>query len=240
MAVLVADCPRCGSVKITFDLLTSHTLYEKYGWQRWYEVFAVCRHCQRSTIFVLSEQVDSDYNYFHDVGFSGIDCAVNKYTDVEGYVSLKDAATIQPPQHLPNKIEKVFKEGAVCKSVNCFNAAGTMFRLCIDLATRAMLPEKNENGLNDGIRRSLGLRLAWLFDNKKLPDSLRELATSVKNDGDDGAHQGDLKKEDVEDLIDFTYELLERIYTEPERLRLAEERRRKRREESSDSDIAQK
>lgn len=59
MAELVADCPRCGATKITFELLSVHILYVKYDWQKWYEVFTICRHCQRSTIFVLSDKIDS-------------------------------------------------------------------------------------------------------------------------------------------------------------------------------------
>ncbi len=230
MAELVADCPRCGATKITFDLLNAHYLYTKYEWQRWHEVFTVCRHCKKSTIFVLSDNIDSDYQYFHETGFFKINCAANQYANVEGYISLKDTATIQPPEYLPENIEKVFREGATCMSVTCFNAAGTMFRLCIDLVTQSMLPKEDINGLNPKIKRSLGLRLKWLFDNNKLPASLKELSSCIKDDGNDGAHKGTLSKKDAEDIVDFTYILLKRIYTETERLRLAEKRRKKRRE----------
>jgi hypothetical protein len=58
----------------------------------------------------------------------------------------------------------------------------------------------------------------------------------VREDGNDGAHDGTLGKEDAEDLLDFTTALLERIYTEPERLRLAQERREKRRLVTPDRD----
>jgi hypothetical protein len=49
------------------------------------------------------------------------------------------------------------------------NAAGTMFRLCVDLATRSKLPTKlidqpDAPGLNADIRSKLALRLKWLFD----------------------------------------------------------------------------
>ena len=118
-------------------------------------------------------------------------------------------------------------------SIGCFNAAGTMFRLCIDLSTRAMLPAEEVEGLNPKVRRDLGLRLPWLFDNRILPDPLRELSSCVKDDGNDGAHEGTLKKEDADDLLDFTYALLEPIYTEPKRLQLAKERRLARRESKS-------
>jgi len=95
---------------------------------------------------------------------------------------------------------------------------------------RPMLPAEDVPGLNGKTRRDLGLRLPWLFDNGKLPGDLRELSTCVHQDGNDGAHQGTLTKEDAEDLLDFTLGLLERIFTEPERLRLAQERRDKRRQ----------
>jgi Domain of unknown function (DUF4145) len=57
-----------------------------------------------------------------------------------------------------------------------------------------------------------------------LPPELRDLAACVREDGNDGAHQGTLTKADAEDLLDFTTELLERIYTEPRRLKIAQAR----------------
>ncbi len=62
-----------------------------------------------------------------------------------------------------------------------------------------------------------------------LPEVLKDLSSAIKEDGNDGAHQGTLKKVDAEDVMDFTVALLERLYTEPERLRLAKERRENRR-----------
>ena len=50
MAELVADCPRCGSRRITFDLFAGKIIRVEYGWQQWYETFSVCRHCHHSTI----------------------------------------------------------------------------------------------------------------------------------------------------------------------------------------------
>ena len=106
-----------------------------------------------------------------------------------------------------------------------------MSRMCIDLVTRPMLPEEEVEGLNARIRRDLGLRLPWLFDNGNLPEGLRELSRCIREDGNDGAHAGNLEKEDAEDVLGFTVAMLERIYTEPERLKLAEERRNIRRKD---------
>lgn len=122
------------------------------------------------------------------------------------------------------------REAATCLAVQCFNAAGTVSRLCVDLATRGVLPPADaEGGPNAKQRRDLGLRLPWLFDHGKLSDGLRGLSHSIKEDGNDGAHAGTLNKEDAEDLLEFAMALLERVYTEPERLKLARERREQRR-----------
>ena len=79
-----------------------------------------------------------------------------------------------------------------------------------------------------------------MFEHGMLPSGLKELSTCVREDGNDGAHAGTLKREDAQDLLDFTTALLERIYTEPEKLRLAKERRDKRRgtQQASAGDVA--
>ena len=127
--------------------------------------------------------------------------ALNKYADVRGFVSYKDKATVTPPQFLPADIEAVFLEGATCLAVGCFNAAGSMFRLCVDLATKGMLPSDEDTpGLTWKVRRDLGLRLPWLFDADLIHESLRDLSTCIKEDGNDGAHAGTLTVDDANDL----------------------------------------
>ncbi len=230
MSELVADCPRCASKHMTFDVDAAKIYRQEHGWQNWYEAFSTCRHCGHSTIFVLAERVGTDYTQVHRTGLLKMPAALNKYADVRGFVSYKDKATVTPPQFLPADIEAVFLEGATCLAVGCFNAAGTMFRLCVDLATKGMLPSDEDTpGLTWKVRRDLGLRLPWLFDADLIHESLRDLSTCIKEDGNDGAHAGTLTVDDANDLLDFTSMLLERIYTEPERLRLANQRRSERR-----------
>ena len=229
MAELVADCPRCASKHITFDVEVAKIYRQDYGWQNWYEAFATCRHCGLSTIFVLAEKTECDYDQVHRVGLLNMKGALNNFTQVRGFISTKDSATIKPPQFLPPNIKTAFNEGATCFAVNCFNAAGTMFRLCVDMATKGMLPEEEITGLNAKTRRDLGLRLPWLFQAGLLHESLRELSTCIKEDGNDGAHAGTLTTDDANELLDFTTILLERIYTEPERLKQASQRRNDRR-----------
>jgi hypothetical protein len=237
MSELVANCPRCGSVKMTFNLKAEHYIGIKYNWQLWYEAFCICRHCNKSTVFVLSLNRIEIKDEIARNGLIRLSESVNNCMSIEGFINLKHAVTSEPPEFLPEPIAEAFREGATCIAVECFNAAATMFRLCLDLATRPLLPETDtdENGLNSKIRRDLGLRLPWLFKNKLLPSDLQELSVCVKEDGNDGAHAGTLKKEDAEDLLEFTHAFLDRLYSESERLRLAKERRISRRAPKSQS-----
>ncbi len=231
MSELVANCPRCGAKNMTFSVMTSWLIEKKYDWQNWVQAFCICRGCRRSTVFVLSQKDAGVANESAVKG--GIEnwkFAVNNFMEIENYICIRDMAAKVPPEHIPEKIAFIFREGAACMSIGCYNAAGTMFRLCIDLSTRALLPEGDPNGLNSKTRRDLGLRLPWLFEMGLLPKELKDLSSCVKEDGNDGAHEGTLGKEDAEDLLDFTYAFLERMYTEPKKLKIADEKRRARRE----------
>jgi hypothetical protein len=229
MSELVADCPRCGAKEITFDVRASTVVRWEYQWQQWHEAFAICRNCHKTTVFILSDKGIEEGKFLQKVGPANVEKSLNNFIRVERYVSLRDTETTPPPEHVPENISAIFTEGATCLAVQCYNAAGTMFRLCVDLSTRAMLPEGEAAGLNQRVRRDLGLRLPWLFEAGFLPKELRELSACIREDGNDGAHAGTLKKADAEDLLDFTIALLERLYTEPARLRLAEKRRQERR-----------
>lgn len=227
MSMLVSDCPRCGAKGITFDLRSQVHVSTRYDWQKYLEVFCVCRACFKSTIFLVSQK-EYAYTDLIDRGLPSIESAVNDLVDVERYIGIQDNNTELPPEYLPEDINNIFNEGAACMAIGCYNAAATMFRLCLDLATKSLLPEEAE-GLNGRVRRNLGLRLPWLFENEILPEALRDLSSCIKDDGNDGAHEGILSKEDAADILDFTFILLERLYTEPKRLEIAALRRAERR-----------
>lgn len=228
MSLLVADCPRCGSKEITFDLESQVHIKTNYEWQKVLEVFCICRACFKPTIFRVAQKEPSYEKLIND-GLNSLNAAVNDLVLVQRYVGIQDNSAEQPPEYLPEEIDSIFKEGSACMSIGCYNAAATMFRLCLDLATKSLMPEEGE-GLNNRIKRNLGLRLAWLFDNGILPEALRELSSCIKDDGNDGAHEGSLSKDDAADILDFTFILLERLFTEPKRLEVASQRRLERRQ----------
>lgn len=238
MPILVANCPRCGAEQMTFDVPQVH-LTERidYGWKHFYEVFSICRKCDKSITFILTNRANTDYKTINGIGLMEFKDALNKHMEIDGFIGLKNLVNVKPPEYIPEEIEDIFREGATCLAVECWNAAGTMFRLCLDHATRSLMPSESENQTKNklpskAVQRSLGLRIKWLFENILLPEALLDLSTCIKDDGNDGAHAGTLGKKDAEDILDFTVALLERLYTEPEKLRLAAVRRDTRREGS--------
>jgi len=231
MTELVSDCPRCGAQQITFNVLSGAPVEVRHGGGGTickYEVSCICKRCNRTTVFIVRDVDVNASQYIKVNGIENINDALNHYISIVGHVSLKDSVGAAPPEHLPQDIEAIYREGATCLAVGCFNAAATMFRLCVDVATKAMLPDGDENGLNAKVRRNLGLRLPWLIENQYLPEALLELTNCIKDDGNEGAHAGTLGEIDAKDLLDFSVILLERIYTEPKRLELAKIRRKQR------------
>ena len=226
MAELVSDCPRCKASKTTFDVLASNDRgVGSYGWNKKFEAYSVCRNCRTGTIFVL-ELIDRNAKPTFTYECASFKGSINSFFENLGHISLKDKVGIEPPEYLPAHVDAAFQEGATCLAVQCFNAAATMFRLCVDYATQDLLPDVgHEPSLNSKQRRDLGLRLQWLFDNEKLPNELHDLAHCIKEDGNDGAHRGTLSSADAEDLLDFTTHLLERRYTLPKRIEEAAARR---------------
>ncbi|WP_037078050.1 DUF4145 domain-containing protein [Rhizobium sp. CCGE 510] len=233
MSLLNSNCPRCGAKHVTFDVEAqkSRGIVEA-GWVERFEIFAVCRHCHRATIFVVDTITAGSAGVWRDI-MSGVvkyTGYINDHFKVVGHISLKDEGADEPPEHVPGDIAAVFSEGATCVAVECWNAAGAMFRLAVDMATKSILPPDGEPPVAK-IRRSLGFRLEWLFQNGKLSTDLQELAECIKEDGNDGAHDGSLTRNEALDLQEFTFNLLEKLYTAPKKLELAAARRRERRGE---------
>lgn len=228
MSELVADCPRCGSKKITFRVIADHQVALRYDWQHIFEAFCICKACHRSTIFILV-QSEIGFTKLLTKGVAHLDGAINALVRIDDYVSLKDRDSTPPPEYLPDAIAAAFKEGAACFSISCYNAAATMFRLCLDLATKELLPTEETAGLSSKTRRDLGLRLQWLFEQNVLPEGLHDLSVCIKQDGNDGAHDGSLTEHDAHDILDFAFLLLERLYTEPKRIEDARARQLARR-----------
>ena len=226
MAEFVSNCPRCGAENTTLDCYSSIWMGCEYNWKNYLEVFVVCRRCHKPSTQLVSQHTSGDeYEELcgKDHKLSASAGTINDLVDFERVISLRDTHSFESPDHVPDNISNVVEEANSCLASQCFNAAGAMYRLALDLATKELLPEEGEPSAK--VRRNLGLRMPWLFGQAALSRDLQPLAECLQQDGNDGAHDGTLSKDDAEDLQDFCFELLRRLYTEPERLRLAQERR---------------
>lgn len=231
MAFLVADCPRCGTRKIQFVVIgvsksaelrdTQHGIRDGF----YYDVQCTCVECRNSTLFKVKQPLNKGNLGNYD--WRAATFPLKDVATILGPITPADIAIEAPPEFLPADVEQAFNEGSKCLAIGCFNASATMYRLCLDFATKGMLPPEGEEP-NNRIRRSLGLRIEWLLNNGRLPESLRDLAECVKDDGNDGAHEGILDEKSALDLRDFSFILLDRIYTEVERIAAAKRRREER------------
>lgn len=227
------DCPRCGTKRVTFDLAgsawlppTSGSIYLQY------ECFSVCRTCDRSSIHIL-EATHQNAQPLHAVQ--------GKLDDRYEWVQLL-VVTGNPrpcPEHTPEELRRTFDEAARCLSFGSFEAAGTMFRKVLDQATRQMLPPQPADEAKDHpdyiawkIRKDLRLRLDWLIAQSRLPMQLAPIVDSVREDGNDAAHDR-IGPDEARDLEDFTVVLLEVLFSLPGQIEANRLRREARR--STDS-----
>ncbi|MCY3844006.1 MAG: DUF4145 domain-containing protein [Acidobacteria bacterium] len=223
MPELVTDCPRCRAHRTTFDADADTFAGIGTAGNRQYEVFCVCRACKRATIFMLEErdhiraqQLRARLTQSQPLAAIRPSASVDSFRLLR-HVSPPDVDTAAPPEELPSDIKGAFREATKCAAVACYNAAGAMFRLCLDLATKGV---KGKN---------LAARLEALCEQKQFSPELRELGSAVRLNGNDAAHDGSLDEEAVEDLEAFATRFLTQLYTEPARLRAAKERREMRR-----------
>ena len=214
--LLVANCFRCGARKITFDVTMdtpvgfehSSDVVDALEW----EAFCVCRACERASIFIVRESYEAVARRRLE------DCVARPCESDNAHVpqravSVADEATPPPPEHLPADVNRAFLEAAKCAKMGCFNAAGAMFRLCLDLATK------------DAPGHVLADRLGAVCKQRQFSPELWDLAWVLREEGNAAAHDGSLHREAVEDLQVFADRFLTQLYTEPTKVRAARERR---------------
>lgn len=213
---------------MTFDIKSSvvvnHDAYEQS------EAFVQCRHCWHPSIISIEKR---DFSSPQLESLKGV--FVNSSWDFISYVVVVPGAQ-KCPAHTPPEVEAVFNEAARCLGIGAYEAAGTMFRKVVDKATRSMLPSQpaDEDKAHPDfiawkVRKDLKLRLEWLLANNRVSRALEPLLESVREDGNDAAHDR-IGKEEAEDLQDFTVVLLETLYTVPGQVEANRLRRESRRQ----------
>lgn len=233
-AMYAADCPRCGQARTTFDILAATKTGQRAGWDLW-EAFLRCRSCFRPSIALLKEQnvsnpagpVSSAGNYAN-FGFA-----------LQNWV-FEVPNRRATPEHVPAEIARIFEEAATCAAIGTWDAAGTMFRKVLDVATRRITPKPDSTDdprpPNWKICKDLRLRLDWLFEKNLLSPALKDLSSCIHEDGNDAAHDADgIRQAEAEDLADFTESALKTLFTVPGQIAENRKRRDERRGVAADS-----
>ncbi|MDC5162629.1 DUF4145 domain-containing protein [Acinetobacter baumannii] len=243
MSTLVFDCPNCSAQHSTFDVKSyySNLANEYCEW----ELFSICRSCTSAMIIkadvergihqaLIAESLSYQdrFNYVREKLSDFIDrkdVHLNDYFNNLSYQPILKTY-LTPPDHLPKDIEEIFIEASKCLAIGCFNASAAMFRLCLDIVTKQIVELNESLQPTRDNKKSIHTRLSWIFEHNILHKNLEDLSRCIKDDGNDGAHDGNIGKYEADDLFDFTYELLEHVYTQPARVQLAKERRQQRRQ----------
>ncbi len=235
MPIIAANCPRCRAQDMTFDVngynnLGVGVLPKNHGILRRYELFAVCKKCKGATTFCVIEHNEIARDIFtNPENVMNITDSLNRYFKIYDFIRLREDAPQPPPEFIPDNIRAVFEEGATSLSTKCWNAAGGMFRLCLDLTTKDMISKEKPEVLSKDVKNKLAPRIDWLFKEKKLPEDLKDIANIIRQDGNDGAHDGTLEEYDALNLLEFTVELLEDIYKKKKKKEIANKRTQDRR-----------
>jgi hypothetical protein len=222
-AMFTADCPRCGQGRTTFDILANTYAGKDNVWERW-ECFMQCRSCFRPSIGLLQRCVHGDGS----PATVGGQYANLIFRLTEWVFEVPNRRKC--PEHVPADVQRVFDEAATCSAIGTWDAAGTMFRKVLDVATRRITPKPDSDceprPSNWKIYKDLRLRLDWLFENNLLSSALKDLSSCIHEDGNDAAHDAEgIRQAEVEDLADFTESVLETLFTVPGQI--AENRKRR-------------
>jgi len=117
------------------------------------------------------------------------------------------------PDHISDNVSRCFSQAADNAKRRQMDAAGAMYRKCLDLATKeldASLAGKN-----------LAPRIDSLHKSGLLTDALKEWAHAIRLDGNDAAHDADeLSQEEVAQLASFTDLFLRYAFTLPKQVEL--------------------
>ncbi|MDA3509381.1 DUF4145 domain-containing protein [Acinetobacter junii] len=230
MSTFVFDCPCCSAKNSTFDVIDGQPKPIDPRYIEW-SIFSTCRACANScsitavlkhqTALSLKSSISNDsLRVVRIKEFLDSKSDLSSNFENFSYAPVLPSAEM-PPEHLPVEIETIFNEAAKCFSIGCYNAAGAMFRLCLDSVTKKIVEQNEALNPTSNDKKTIHNRLVWIFNNNILPSSLEDLSRCIKDNGNDAAHDGNLTKEDAEDLLDFSFILLERVYTEPARIEIS-------------------
>lgn len=224
----IADCPICSAQKITFDALECYWIPDDRYAQ---VVFSACRHCSQVSLFDIRFNSQGFLYQFNSEGIiiNSLASSISLHPPVFGNLT-------KCPEHSPEEVKAAFDEANRCIAIAAWSAAGAMFRRCIDLATRNLIPSEQLENIGQPehiswkIYKDLRLRIDWLISRNHIDRRISPLIDCIREDGNDAAHAAESLDHDAcLDLLDFSVAVLNVVFTEPGKIGESIRRRNERR-----------
>jgi hypothetical protein len=227
MTLFVGDCRRCGAQRMSFEVYGVSTINEAdeirdagYSYyERTIELACRCHECRKTIVFVL-DALNRDQRRLPKQSFDTNESPTKLgYTEIFAFPPKK---TLPTPAHTPNPAASFYEQGASAMANGLYDAAGAMFRKCLESVTRSdkLLEEfVPENQRAEFRKKWLKARIKVLKELHAIPPALASLVDVIKDEGDEAVHEDELyDKESAEALQRFTATFLEQTFTIPEQI----------------------
>lgn len=201
--VLEATCPHCHLENAAFDLLAEKPHSPTTPAPPKFTVVFSCRRCFGAvgltvTMTARTSTIVQGQGDFH--------VHASRFGRVGAIYPCAPEAT--EPEHISESVSRCYKQAIDNRNRANVDAAGVMFRKCLDLATKELDVEL--------AGKALAQRIDVLHREGKLTDALKDWAHSVRLDGNDAAHEPDeLSKPELAQLAAFTEVFLQYAFTLP-------------------------
>ncbi|MCX2696697.1 DUF4145 domain-containing protein [Ochrobactrum chromiisoli] len=210
MAFFVRDCVRCGVRTIQHMLVgQTQTDAKNYEW----EVIGACTDCQQASVYLFRLRAIGESPMTYTKG----NIETNQ-SSLAGTPIRIATTSMELSEYIPKRIAGLFREANECRQMTWYEAAGSMYRKTLDVATKHIfshdprLAEKNP-------ANALRSRIKAMGEMGILEHDIVELADIVALDGNDAVHDEDpYTKEEAEALEDLTLDLLDRLFVRPAKI----------------------
>ena len=196
MSVISLTCPHAGC---NLEKAAFVTQFVNVPAESVYECFAKCPGCHRSVIALFHGRPNMNL-----MGMNG------DLMNIEGhiifYTMFPNIGEVDTPLHTPETVARLYEQGFDSLRRGNWDAAGMMFRKCLESALRNLHP------LGSG---SLFNRINNLPPESGVTDAMKEWAHEIRGIGNESAHEGLESEEDAVAISNFTNTFLQYAYTMP-------------------------
>ena len=144
MTLYVGTCRRCGAQRMSFDVYGVSTVNKAlqfrnlhstspYSYMRTIELACRCHECSKTSVFVL-DATENDSDKLPKLSFDD-----NQNPTTLGYAEVAAfpiAVSSPTPPDTPDPAGKFYAQGAAAIAHGLYDAAGAMFRKCLESVTR--------------------------------------------------------------------------------------------------------